>query len=159
MQIMKTTDHPGIYLPPPILYAAFFFLSILIQNLFPFETQSLRTGAASVVGWALIAAGVLVDFPALWRFIMTKNTVVTIKPAHSLQTGGIYAFTRNPMYLGLLLVYTGLGVLKGNWWTLILVPFLVLVIQLYIIKKEEDYLQRRFGEEYKAYKKRVRRWI
>ena len=63
------------------------------------------------------------------------------------------------MYLGLLLLYFGLGVFKGNWWTFILAPFLVLIIQIYVIKKEEKYLQNAFGEEYNRYREKVPRWI
>jgi len=63
------------------------------------------------------------------------------------------------MYLGLLLLYCGMGVLKGNWWTFILIPLLVVVVQTYVIKKEEHYLQNAFGEEYSAYKNKVRRWL
>ena len=58
---------------------------------------------------------------------------MTIRPARSLQTDGIYAWTRNPMYLGLLFLYSGLALLLGNGWTLLLIPFLMLFVQLYII--------------------------
>ena len=63
------------------------------------------------------------------------------------------------MYLGLLLLYCGIAILKGNWWTLVLIPLLVMLIQIYIIKKEENYLQNAFGDEYDTYKKKVRRWM
>ena len=97
--------------------------------------------------------------PRSLRFLRTRNTLVTALPARSLQTGGIYAFSRNPMYAGLLLVYCGLALLVGNWWTLLLVPVLVTVVQRVVILPEERYLQRAFGADYTAYKARVRRWI
>lgn len=156
---MQKKDHPGVYIPPPLIYVAFFFLSVALQKIMPLNEHFLRTGAAKNGGWLLFVAGVLMVAPALWKFIVSKNTVVTMKPAHSLQTAGIYAFTRNPMYLGLLLLYSGTGFLKGNWWTFIVIPLLIMVVQLYVIKKEEDYLQRAFGNEYLQYKKKVRRWI
>jgi protein-S-isoprenylcysteine O-methyltransferase Ste14 len=156
---MKTKNHPGVYIPPPLIYVGFFFFAVLLQKLFPFDNKWLKTGAASIAGWILIALNFLLTFPAISRFIVSKNTLVTIKPANSLQTTGIYSFTRNPMYLGLLLLYCGLAILIGNWWTIILVPLLTLVVQAYIIKKEEHYLQKAFGEEYTAYKKSVSRWI
>lgn len=125
----------------------------------PLNAHFLRTGAAKMAGWVLLSAGILIVAPALWKFIVSRNTVVTMKPAHSLQTTGIYAFTRNPMYLGLLLLYSGIGVSKGNWWTFIVIPLLIIAVQLYVIRKEENYLQRAFGNEYLRYKKKVRRWI
>jgi protein-S-isoprenylcysteine O-methyltransferase Ste14 len=156
---MQKKDHPGVYIPPPLIYVAFFFLSVALQKAMPLNAHFLRTGAAKMAGWVLLSAGILIVAPALWKFIVSRNTVVTMKPAHSLQTTGIYAFTRNPMYLGLLLLYSGIGVSKGNWWTFIVIPLLIIAVQLYVIRKEENYLQRAFGNEYLRYKKKVRRWI
>ena len=96
---------------------------------------------------------------SLLQFIRSENTVVTIKGAYSLQTNGIFEITRNPMYLGLVMVYLGLTCLIGNWWNLIFLPFLLLIIQEYVIKREEKYLERKFGQEYTAYKQVVRRWL
>ena len=93
------------------------------------------------------------------QFIQTKNTIIPNKPAESLQTTGIYHSTRNPMYLGLVMVYLGLSCLIGNWWNIILLPLLLLIIQEYIIKKEEKYLVRKFGQEYIDYSRQVRRWL
>ncbi|MEJ7683307.1 MAG: isoprenylcysteine carboxylmethyltransferase family protein [Segetibacter sp.] len=93
------------------------------------------------------------------RFVNTKNTLVTIKPATSLVTSGIYSRSRNPTYLSLLLLYTGIALLFGNWWTIILVPVLAAIITLFIIKPEERYLERAFGKDYLEYKAKVRRWI
>jgi protein-S-isoprenylcysteine O-methyltransferase Ste14 len=96
---------------------------------------------------------------ALRKFWLTKNTLITAKPARSLQTSGIYSLTRNPMYLGLLLLYTGFSCFTNNCWTLILLPLLFIIIQEYVIKREENYLDRAFAEKYNEYKRKVRRWI
>jgi len=112
-----------------------------------------------IAGWTLIGLNFILTVPAIWKFIRSKNTLVTVKPANSLQTKGIYAATRNPMYLGLLFLYSGIAVFKGNWWTFILIPFLVFAIRFFVIRKEEDYLDRAFGSEYGLYKQKVRRWI
>lgn len=152
-------DHPGVFVPPPLIYVAFFFFSVLLQKQWPFRSALFGTARIPVMGWLFIALGGFLIFPALRRFLVSKNTLITVKPAHSLQTTGIYAHTRNPMYMGLLLLYGGIAFFRGNWWTFFVVPLLILVVQVYIIKKEENYLQRAFGEEYNAYKKRVRAWI
>ena len=156
---MSAKNHPGIYIPPPLIYLAFFLLSILLQKAFSLNTNWLDTTAARITGWLLIVLYFVLVIPAIRRFVLSKNTLVTIKPANSLQTSGIYSFTRNPMYLSLLLLYSGLAILLGNWWTFILLPFLIIVVQLYVIKREENYLRHAFGEQYEVYMKRVRRWI
>lgn len=152
-------DNPGVYLPPPIIYVALFLLSIFIQKVIPVNDSFFHQEIHAYFGYGFIIAAVSMLLPALLRFLKTKNTLITIKPANSLQTHGIYAFTRNPMYLGLLTLYTGIAFLKGNWWTLALIPILILIIQSFVIKKEEAYLERAFGNSYLLYKAKVRRWI
>jgi protein-S-isoprenylcysteine O-methyltransferase Ste14 len=156
---MNTKKHPGIYIPPPLIYAAFFMVSFLMQNLLPFNNFALHLTATRITGALLILLYLLFFISALRRFILSKNTLVTIKPATSLETSGIYSFTRNPMYLSLVFLYGGLAVFFGNWWTLIFLPLLVMVVQLYVIRKEEQYLQQAFGNNYNEYKRKVRRWI
>ena len=85
--------------------------------------------------------------------------MITIKSANSLQTDGVYAITRNPMYLGLLFLYTGIAFFAGNWWTFILIPMVVIIITTYVISREEKYLLDAFGQDYTSYKIKVRRWI
>ncbi|HEU4610161.1 MAG TPA: isoprenylcysteine carboxylmethyltransferase family protein, partial [Chitinophagaceae bacterium] len=138
--------HPGIYIPPPLFYAAFFFLSVGIQKLWPVNNQWQHSRLAMVVAYICIALFARCAFPALLKFARTRNSIMTIRPARSLQTDGIYAWTRNPMYLGLLFLYSGLALLLGNGWTLLLIPFLMLFVQLYIIRREETYLTSAFGD-------------
>ncbi len=152
-------DHPGVYPPPPLFYVAIFFLSILIQRLIHLSTAFFEQKTASIPGFLFIGIGIVTLLPALLSFLKTKNTLITIKPASSLQTSGIYAFSRNPMYLGLLFLYTGIAFFKGNWWTFLLIPLVIIVISTFVIANEEKYLERAFGETYLAYKKKVRRWI
>jgi len=152
-------DHPGVPIPPPLFYVATFLLAVLIQRLIQFDKEFFYTTTSKIVGSIIIVVGLFFSFPAFRQFFKTKNTLVTIKSASSLQTTGIYSVSRNPMYLSLLLIYTGLAFLIGNWWNIILLPLLFLVVQEYIIKREEKYLERRFGQEYLNYKSKVRRWL
>jgi protein-S-isoprenylcysteine O-methyltransferase Ste14 len=156
---MSTKKHPGVYVPPPLIYAAFFLLSFLMQKIIPLDNAALHQTIAKIIGVILVLMYLLFFISALKRFIVSKNTLVTIKPAHSLETSGIYSFSRNPMYLSLGCLYSGLAIFFGNWWTLIFIPALVAVVQLYVIKKEEAYLQQAFGNNYDEYKRKVRRWI
>ena len=157
MTVSVRKDHAGVYVPPPLIYVAVFFLSVLLQSFIPLEHSWLRLH--SWIGWILIALFPLLAFTAIYRFIVSKTTITTIHPVKSLQTSGIYAISRNPMYLGLLFLYAGIAVFKGNWWTFILIPVLILIVQQYIIRREEKYLQRQFGNTFLSYKQKVRRWI
>jgi len=155
----STTDSPGVVIPPPLFYVAAFLLSLLLQSFFPVNAAAFHGMAFRITAIAIICLSLVFVVPALVQFVRTKNTVVTARPANSLQTSGIYSRTRNPMYLGLLLLYAGLALLTGNWWTLMLIPLLMLIVTQLIIKPEERYLSRAFGEPYGSYKEKVRRWI
>jgi protein-S-isoprenylcysteine O-methyltransferase Ste14 len=157
---MKTiVDSPGIAMPPPLIYIITFFVSIFLQKLFPLNNAIFYKMAPEITACLLIACSLIFIVSALWLFFKTKNTIVLIKPANTLQISGIYYVSRNPMYLGLLFLYSGLGIFTGNWWTLILIPVLLIVITQFIIKPEEHYLSRKFGESYSSYKLTVRRWL
>jgi len=152
-------DSPHVYIPPPLIYLTIFLLSILAQNFFSLNGDWLKSSVAKIFGWSLIGLFLIVQFFSLCSFILSKNTVVTIKPASSLQTTGIYSISRNPMYAGLLLLYSGFGLLIANWWTIIFIPVVILIMQSYVIRREENYLRRTFGNAYDQYAKKVRRWI
>ena len=98
---MKTHDHPGVYVPPPLIYAAFFGLAALIQKILPLNSSFLDNPAAHSAGWILIALNFILALSALSKFARTKNTLVTIKPARSLQTNGIFTI---PRYMGFLVI-------------------------------------------------------
>jgi protein-S-isoprenylcysteine O-methyltransferase Ste14 len=156
----NTKDSPGVIIPPPLFYAGFFLLSMVLQGYFTIRAAFFfHSHWANIFGSLLYFVGVCFIFPAMFEFVKSKNTIITAKPATSLQTNGIYSYSRNPMYVGLLLIYLGLTLQFGNWWTLILTPFLLAFITYLVIRPEEKYLTRAFGDEYTNYQKRVRRWI
>lgn len=155
----EKNDNAGILIPPPLFFIAVYFAALLIQRFLPVDNRFFHTTASTIIGLLLIFLGLIFSFPALLRFLRSRNTVITHKPARSLQTSGIYSVSRNPMYVGLMLFYTGIALYAGNWWHLVLLPVLFFIVQEYIIKREEKYLYRRFGQTYLDYKARVRRWI
>jgi len=83
----------------------------------------------------------------------------TDRPVERLVTDGPFRYTRNPGYLGLAMLYAGIAVLRNSLWAILLLPVVLYVIQREVIGREERYLERTFGEEYLAYKARVRRWV
>jgi len=152
-------DNPGVFIPPPLFYAAVFVISILLQHYIPIKSSFSHGSVTMIPGVILIIAGQLFSVPALRQFLQTKNTLIPFKPATSLQTGGVYSVSRNPMYTGLLLTYIGLAFIFGNFWTVILIPVLMAIVIYAVILPEERYLSRAFGDQFETYKKTVRRWI
>jgi protein-S-isoprenylcysteine O-methyltransferase Ste14 len=100
----------------------------------------------------LFAAGVR-------NFSRAETPLPTNQPARVLVTTGIYRWTRNPVYLGFFLLYGGIGVAALSPWSLILLLPLVVTIRYGVVAREEAYLERRFGDAYRDYKARVRRWL
>ena len=106
-----------------------------------------------VAGWAVLAAS------AIGLFRRKQTSMITFSPAATLVTSGLCAFTRNPMYVSLALLAIAFALFLNTWWAVLLrVPTLLIVQQLVIVP-EERYLARRFGTEYEAYTRRVRRWL
>lgn len=156
---IDTSKGPGVYIPPPLLYVLTFVAAVFIQKKIPLSDALFRTTITEVVGILFIIISLFFLGKSLRQFFLTKNTVILIKPASSLQTTGIYSATRNPMYVGLAILYLGISCFIGNWWNFILFPLLLIIVQEFVIRKEEKYLQIEFGQEYKEYRAKVRRWI
>ena len=85
--------------------------------------------------------------------------MVPMKPTTALVTSGPYRVTRNPMYVGMAFLYAGLALSLGVIWALALLPAVLLMVDRLVIAREERYLEAKFGEEYRDYKRRVRRWL
>ena len=122
---MKTKDNPGVYVAPPMIYAFVFGIASIANFLMPIHLLWFKTTIFFFIGWVflIIAASILIL--SVGRFLITKNTLITIRPANTLQTKGIYAFTRNPMYLSLLILYLSIACFKGNCWAFIFTPVLI----------------------------------
>ncbi|RRJ83522.1 isoprenylcysteine carboxylmethyltransferase family protein [Aestuariirhabdus litorea] len=114
-----------------------------------------------VLGWGVIAVGVSLDLGGLWRFVRARTTVNPYRPEHSsvLVVEGVYRYTRNPMYLGMLLVLVGWGCVLGSALALLLPPLFALCLTRVQILPEERVLEKTFGASYQAYRQRVRRWL
>ena len=111
------------------------------------------------LGAILIAAGGASAVLGIRRFRAADTNVKPSLPATTVVSDGIYGFTRNPMYLGLSLVYAGIAVATDSIWTLALLVPLLTLMGWGVIGREERYLEGKFGEDYRVYKARVRRWL
>lgn len=116
-------------------------------------------GVPWIVAGSLILVGLLLFTAGVRNFSRAETPLPTNQPARVLVTTGIYRWTRNPIYLGFFLAYAGIGVAAFSPWILILLLPLVVTIRYGVIAREETYLERRFGDAYRDYKARVRRWL
>lgn len=124
---------------------------------------SIGPGASGrlLAGLGLALVGAVVALAGVIAFHRAKTSVNPLSPAavSSLVTGGIYQVSRNPMYLGFLLVLTGWALWLGNWAALAGLPVFVLYMNRYQIVPEERWLAGAFGEAFTAYCRSVRRWL
>ena len=150
-------DSPGVWFPPPIWYLLAVLGGWLLNRQWPLPLD--RSYATIIVALLFLMAGIALALGAGGRFRRAGTTRVPIRPATALVTTGPFAHTRNPMYVSLALVTLGLGVLLATWWPIILLAPTLLIVQTFVIQPEERYLRRRFGADYEAYTRRVRRWL
>lgn len=156
---VKITDEPGIRFPPPLIFLGFILAGLAIDLLmaapFPRLPDWLRWGgtiAAGIAGISLVGSAL-----ALFRRAGTRPE--PWQPANALTTRGIYSRTRNPMYLGMACLHLAIAVAVASFGALLSLVPAVIIIDRLVIRREEAYLSRRFGEPYLVYKDRVRRWI
>ncbi|HWM47200.1 MAG TPA: isoprenylcysteine carboxylmethyltransferase family protein [Xanthobacteraceae bacterium] len=155
----QAPDVAGVVAQPPYIFLAFLAGATVLEALVPLPVAAAYPVARYVAGAALIAAALAIVFAAGARFHAAGTNIPPSLPTTALVVEGVYAWTRNPFYLGAVLVFGGLAVAAGSLWAvLLLVPF-VWVINVGVIAREERYLERRFGDAYRAYKARVRRWL
>jgi protein-S-isoprenylcysteine O-methyltransferase Ste14 len=145
--------------PPPVVALLLGLLMWLVSSL----VAAVDVSVGYRIGVALVVAslGVVVGLAGIVSFVRAKTTINPTKPSatSSLVTNGVFRFTRNPMYLGLLLCLLAWAVYLSNWLALLFVPAFVVYINRFQIEAEERALSALFGLEYASYKGRVRRWL
>jgi protein-S-isoprenylcysteine O-methyltransferase Ste14 len=111
------------------------------------------------LGWPLLGGGVLLLGWFEWAMRQADTPTSPYKPVERIAKEGPFRYTRNPAYLSMAMIYTGVASFANALWAILLLPATLFVIQRGVIEREERYLERKFGEEYLRYKARVRRWI
>jgi protein-S-isoprenylcysteine O-methyltransferase Ste14 len=154
----EADDHPKIVAFPPLLWLIGAVVSGLIHY-FVFSIPILPEPFALILGIVCLLTALSLALPALLTMGAAGTNINPAKPALVIVRGGPYRFTRNPMYLALCLVQAGIGFLLNDWITLLFVVPLALVLHFGVILPEERYLEAKFGEQYLALKRKVRRWI
>lgn len=144
---------------PPVFALLFMALMWLLANFFPLA--ELIAYPWNRMGYLVISVAVLIDLWSLGLFFRANTTFHPLRLHETtvLVTDGMYRLTRNPMYLGLLLILIGWAIVLGKLSPFLLLPFFVLLINSQQIQHEERILEEKFGESYLDYKQRVCRWL
>ena len=145
---------------PPFLYLACLLLGPAMDRVLPLP---LRFPDAALIRWTvgggLILIGVAIAAAGIRNFSRAATPVPSNQPVRALVTTGVHGWSRNPIYVGMCLLYAGIGVAARSPWILILALPLIIILRYGVVAREEAYLERRFGEAYRDYKARVRRWL
>jgi protein-S-isoprenylcysteine O-methyltransferase Ste14 len=150
----------GVIARPPLLYLACLVLGFALDRLLPLQSTLAEVALIRwTAGGGLIAIGVAVMAAGIRNFSRAATPVPTNQPVRALVTTGIHGWSRNPIYVGMFLLYAGIGIAARSEWSLVLALPLFVILRYGVVAREEAYLERRFGEPYRDYKARVRRWL
>lgn len=150
-------DHASVKIHPPILTLIFIAIAYVANWSvpIPFAVSSILR----LIGFALVAVGFLFGVVAFLAFRKVRTTLDPHGKVSAIVTDGIYRFTRNPIYLGFLLMLIGFPLNSGSYWGILLAPIFVMSMNSLVIEKEEAYLEKKFKDVYTSYKSHVRRWL
>jgi protein-S-isoprenylcysteine O-methyltransferase Ste14 len=150
-------DHASVRLPPPFVLfghlAAALLLGWLIRLPVPLPFP------VRLLGLGFVLLGLTLAWSAIRAMSAAHTPVDPYAPVTAMVVDGPYRLTRNPIYLGFVCALTGLSLALGTYWGLLLVPLMVVLMNRLVIRHEEAYLERKFGQEYLAYKSSVQRWL
>jgi len=150
-------DSAKVRFPPPLIVLGALLLGVgagRLAGLPMIEVAALRP-----IGVVIGALGAAIVGSCLIGFVRAGNDPEPWKKDTALVTSGIYRFSRNPMYLGMVIVQLGVALFVQSIGALLSVPLAVLLIDRFVIAREEPHLLATFGEQYRAYRNRVRRWL
>lgn len=150
-------DVAGVVAPPPVIFGVP-LAAALYENTshpIPFATRPV----AMFLGIAIFVVALFLFVSAVMQFRKAGTEVVPYRPTTAIIEAWPYSFSRNPIYLSMTIMYIGISLIFNSWWPIFLLPLVLLVMHRGVILREEAYLSRKFGDTYRTYKQRVRRWF
>jgi protein-S-isoprenylcysteine O-methyltransferase Ste14 len=161
VQPIEDKRGPGLKFPPPLLVLVLIGTGYLADSWLPLPiTQSITQSIdLRLIGLLLVIASLLLALLALYCFLRAKTHVEPWQPTTVILQSGIFAYSRNPISLAFCIATLRTGLLINSWWGLGVTPVQLFLLQRLVINREEFYLEQKFGADYLAYKRRVRRWL
>jgi protein-S-isoprenylcysteine O-methyltransferase Ste14 len=143
-------------LPPTYLLIA---IVVMIMLHFVFPLMTVISLPWNLLGIIPLVVGVVINIVANNAFQIVKTTIKPFEESTALVTSGIYQVSRNPMYLGFVLILTGIAILLGSLIPYGVIPIFMILIERNFIRLEEQGLEQKFGQQWLAYRQQVRRWL
>lgn len=161
MSEQRDDDHPDVIMLPPamLLIALLLAIGLEFTGLLNVLPPLSATSWAVYVGLVLLVVALVLGVSALRTFTKIGTNPSPHQPSLKLATTGPYHFTRNPMYLGFLLILGALSLIFSLDWGIVLVPVLALALHFGVVTREESYLTAKFGQPYRDFMNQTRRWI
>ena len=151
------TKGAGVKFPPPLVFILWMLGAFGVHYMWPMQLGNIS--ALSYVGLLIITLGFSIVFLAALSFKRAKTHIEPWKPTTNIVSTGVFAYSRNPIYIGFSVITISVGILSNSLWILLSFIPSVIIIYFIAIKKEEAYLEIKFGEEYIRYKEHTRRWL
>jgi protein-S-isoprenylcysteine O-methyltransferase Ste14 len=157
---MATDDDKSgasVKFPPPIVFLLFTLLAYGFHYLHPIEISSMPN--LLTIGAFITILGFVIIFIATHSFKRAQTNIEPWKPTVRIISSGIFAYSRNPIYVAFCIITVGIGLILNSFWVVSSFIPSIIVIFFIAIKREEVYLENKFGQEYLSYKENVRRWF
>ncbi|MEH6545636.1 MAG: isoprenylcysteine carboxylmethyltransferase family protein [Sneathiella sp.] len=154
---MEKPDHAGVRVPPPLYFLSFLILGIWQSS--AWVQGELGAPYMVIVGGVIAVVGTVFLLKSVRKHETSGTNVEPWKPTTALIIDGLHRYSRNPIYVLMAVVYLGVAIAASSLVAIVLLFFCLLLIRIFVIAKEETYLEDKFGEEYLQYKQKVRRWI
>jgi protein-S-isoprenylcysteine O-methyltransferase Ste14 len=160
MPVDAVPARSGVRYPPPLAFAIPWAIGWLLNLVSPMPILGLGEGAWRwLAGGGLVVLGLALAIWAARTFRRAGTPVNPFEPSSALVRQGPFRFSRNPMYVGMTLLYIGGSTLANTFWPILFLPVSLALISFTVIRREEHYLSTRFGAAYDEYRRQVRRWI
>ena len=153
------SDHARVIAPPPVAYVPPLVTGLLLHFLWEPLRFFPEWWIGHAVGWPMVVASVLIVAWSVRTMYRAGEDPNAYKPTGAIVATGPYALSRNPIYVSFNLFYIGIALIVNTVWPAVFLPVAITFMHYGIIVREEGYLERLFGNEYRQYRARVRRWV
>lgn len=152
-------DHDHIVAHPPVFFLIVLAVGFLLHKLYPLAIMADPGTLSKVLANALFVVSGVVMVTTTRLMLRKKTDPRPDRPTSTIVSEGFFRYSRNPLYLSLMLIYSGIAVYANSLWLVFLLPVLFFALERGVVLREEKCLEGKFGDEYLEYKNKVRRWI
>jgi protein-S-isoprenylcysteine O-methyltransferase Ste14 len=147
-----------LLIPPPVLFGLCFLAGVFLGHRLP-SPRWMQAGAVHSLGWVLLTLAACLALASMGCFLWQRTTLIPVGHPARLVTAGPFALSRNPMYIAVTAAYCGGALILAQFWVLPLVALPLTIVQRIVVPFEEQRLSALFGDDYRHYRERVRRWL